>query len=107
MTTEEFLKIFDDLVERCRNLLCTKDQEYKRDNDKLWNFKQAALLEKCNPVRALRGMMTKHVINIYDYIDDLENGVYHTTKQWDEKIMDNINYLILLRALLVERKEEK
>jgi len=106
MTTEEFLKMFDDMVERCRNLLCTKDQEYKRDDDKLWNFKRASKFERCSPEKALRGMMTKHVVNIYDYVDDLEKGVEHTIEQWDEKIMDNINYLILHRALLVERKGE-
>ena len=106
MTTEEFLKMFDDFASLCRSLLCKKDQEYKRGEDKLWNFKRAAHLERCTPERALRSMMTKHIINIYDYIDDLEEGGDHSLDQWDEKIMDSVNYLFLLRALLKEREDK-
>lgn len=103
MTTEEFLKVFDETILKCRSLLIKKDVEYKRDDDKLHNFKLASKLEQCSPERALRGMLTKHVISVYDYINDIENGINNDIEKWDEKIFDTVNYLILLRALIIER----
>jgi len=103
MTPKDFFEMFDEYVKRCKDLMGGKSIEYSRNNDKLHNFKEAAKLERCTPEKALRGMLTKHVISIYDYIDDLENGNYHMLEEWDEKIIDNINYLVLLRGLLVDR----
>lgn len=53
----------------------------------------------------------KHIISILDMVDDLDH-IKPSVKdsiflaklpQWDEKIGDAINYLILLRALVEER----
>ena len=103
MKTKDFFDMFDGISRRCKELMGYKSAEYARNDDKLHNFKEAAKLEKCTPEKALRGMLTKHIISVYDFIDDLEHEKHHTMEQWDEKIIDSINYFILLRALLAER----
>ena len=102
MTNEKFQQIVGDITGRIKQTLRAKGEEYAR-GDRLSNFKRAASLERCSPERALRGMLTKHLISIYDMIDDLERGRPHPLRLWQEKITDAINYLILLEALLQER----
>jgi hypothetical protein len=99
---ETFFEETDKFYQICRNTLGAKDIEYARNGDKLHNFKHAGLLERTSPERALRGMLTKHIISIYDMIEDLEGGSHHTLEIWDEKLKDAINYLFLLRGLLIE-----
>lgn len=102
MTTDEFNNIFNDTIAASRNTLINKAHEYATE-DRLHNFKVAAEIEGCTPIQALGGMMAKHTVSVYDLI---RNGVESATlSMWDEKIGDSINYLILLRALVIEDKE--
>ena len=106
MNQETFNSVLDRRITLCREVLSGKSKEYARDEDKLHNFKRAALLENCTPEKALRGMFTKHIISVYDIIDDIEKGTIPTQHLLDEKIGDSINYLILLEALVNERHRE-
>ena len=47
-------------------------------------------------------MMVKHTVSIFDMV---ESGKPFDLALWDEKITDHINYLILIRAALVENAE--
>jgi len=104
MTPYDFKKMTDKIFTECDLLLNSKNKEYARNNDKLHNFKVAARTRGLTPESALGGMMLKHTISIYDYINDSDDGLFHPLSQWDEKIKDHINYLLLLRALIVERE---
>jgi hypothetical protein len=55
-------------------------------------------------LEACAGMMAKHTVSIYDMCGS-EEPFY--AEQWDEKITDHINYLILLRAIVYEMAEEE
>lgn len=103
MTTEDFEKVFEARVDLCRRVLIGKNTEYARGGDKLSNFKKAAGRLGSTPESALLGMETKHSISIVDMIQDLERGIHHPMSMWEEKIGDELNYLLLLRALLEER----
>ena len=104
MDSKEFNLLANGIFSECKAKLISKGQEYAKGKDRLSNFKRAAALEQVDPELALQGMMTKHVVSIYDYIDDLNDGIFAlTTDQLEEKIVDNINYLILLWALVNER----
>lgn len=59
-------------------------------------------MQGITPVGALSGMMCKHTVSIYDLINGYEEGRAIEPELWDEKIIDSINYLILLRAALYE-----
>ena len=103
MNNEDFEKVFNAQVIICKRLLIKKNEDYARGGDKLSNFKSAAGLQRCTPERALQGMMAKHQVSINDMITDLDNGYCASLDVWEEKINDALNYLFLLKALLVER----
>lgn len=101
------LKDFEDCCMRLEKIsnhvLLSKNEEYARNNDKLHNFKKAARFRNIEPEDALRGMKLKHSVSIDDMIDDIANGKVRALDIWEEKIIDEINYLKLLYALLRER----
>lgn len=105
MNTADFNKIIDSRIQKCLDVLCKKADEYATD-DRLHNFKVAAELQGCTPIRALSGMMCKHTVSVYDLINDFEEGKDIPLELWEEKIGDSINYLLLLTALIHEHKGE-
>lgn len=103
MNSEEFKNVLNDQINRILEVLAKKGDEYAT-HDQLHNFKICATLEGCNPKQALAGLMAKHTVSIYDMIG---TGNDFSIDAWDEKITDHINYLILLRALIVEEENER
>jgi hypothetical protein len=99
---EDFEKLVRQRQEFCRRVLEAKADEYAPGQDRLSNFKKAAALQGCSPEAALGGLMAKHVIALYDFIDRGEESLH----RWDEKITDSINYLHLLEALVLERARD-
>lgn len=98
MNHADFQKVFEDMVAHCEEVLGAKNKEYASDEDKLHNFKIAADLEGVTVPQACGGMMVKHIVSIYDMIGS--NKTF-TMDQWNEKIGDALNYLFLLKAILV------
>jgi len=105
METKDFNKIVNDRKIRISKILQAKATEYAKGGDRLSNFKEAALFMQCTPEKALLGFVTKHMIALRDFTNDLENGHCQSEEMWDEKLGDIINYMILLEALLAERFE--
>ena len=103
MNATRFNQVLADQIEKINEILGSKAGEYADDNDRLHNFKASASLQGITPMEALRGKMAKHTISIYDMIG---SGQTFPLEKWDEKITDHINYLILLRALVVEWDDE-
>jgi hypothetical protein len=103
MNDKEFETVVNSVFERCGGVLISKASEYAR-GDRLSNFKTAAALAKTTPEMALRGMLAKHIVSLWDLIDDTEKGFEVNKSLWDEKITDSVNYLILLSALVSETK---
>lgn len=98
MTTEKFDTVLNSVLNKCVKTLSNKAKEYSTE-DRLHNFKQSARLENITPIQALRGMMAKHTVSVYDMCN---SGKNYSKELWEEKICDSINYLILLRALIEE-----
>lgn len=107
MNNEMFNKVTEERIKMCVDVLCRKSKEYSTDSDKLHNFKVAAELQGCTPIRALGGMMCKHTVSIYDLINDFERGKNMSIDLWNEKIGDSINYLLLLNAMVIEHELDK
>jgi hypothetical protein len=97
-----FQRLFEERIQRCHAKLGEKSAEYA-DEDVLRNFKQAGHLERRTPRQALVGMMTKHVVSVYD----LQHREHVSEDMWDEKLTDTINYLLLLEACLAEEEMER
>ena len=102
MTNAGFDKIVNEQLDWCKSLLCRKGEEYDRDTgDRFHSFKVAAALQGETPMQALGGMLAKHTVSIYDLIGE-DN---HDLTIWDEKITDHINYLLLLKGLIMDELE--
>lgn len=102
MDNLRFGQILDEIIDKTNNVLAKKASEYADDVDRLRNFKQAAHLQGVTQEQALNGMMAKHIVSIFDMV---ASGEVYSEAQWDEKIGDAINYLVLLKAITVERAE--
>ena len=100
MYTEKdmYKEAIEEIFKKCQELLLTKHDEYASEQNPYHNFDVAGELTGDGPYKALAGMMVKHTVSIYDMI---ENPHIHSKEKWDEKIMDHINYLAILRAMVV------
>ncbi len=106
MNRKEFSKILNGRIRTCKNILEHKADVYAAGSDRLSNFKDAGRLLSCTPERALQGFMTKHIVALNDFIAQLDNNIVSPLAEWEEKIGDIINYLILLEALVKEKHPE-
>ena len=104
MNDAKFKEVINSQIDRCLDVLDKKSFEYAEDGDRLHNFKVAASLQECSVQQALSGMMAKHTISIYDLC---RSNSEVSKELWDEKITDSINYLLLLKASLVDAKKEQ
>lgn len=99
MTNADFNNVVNEQLDYCKSLLCKKGEEYDRDtNDRFHSFKVAAALQGETPMQALAGMLAKHTVSVYDLIREGS----HDLTIWDEKITDHINYLLLLKGLIMD-----
>lgn len=102
MTDEAFQKVVADTCKSINAVLHHKAKEYAR-GDRLSNFKKAAAAMSNTPEKACVAFWMKHVISLNDLVNDLEAGRMASMGMWDEKIGDAINYLVLLKGLVMER----
>ena len=105
MTLDDFDKLVKYVVnEKIKNTMYRKSVEYARDGDKLYNFKRAAEVSGKTPLECLQGMKLKHDVSILDMLyDETHDITSYSREKWEEKIGDDINYLILMLALLYEK----
>lgn len=99
MNNDVFTQILGDQIQECLDTLEVKADEYAKDDvDRLHNFRVAAKLEGVSMAQALGGMMAKHTVSVFDYIREPEGK---SIAAWEEKITDHINYLLLLKAVVI------
>ena len=103
MTSLEFEKHVDYCRIRIESTLMKKTREYRRGNNPFHNFDRAAKITGESSAKALKGMWMKHLVSIFDIIDDAESGKLPTEDQLAEKISDSINYQILLEGLIIRQ----
>ena len=105
MDTKKVNEIIEQQFILCKKILIDKAAEYATE-DRLHNFKVAAQIQECSPKRALAGMMAKHTISVYDMCKT-DDEYQYPMSLWEEKITDHINYLLLLKAIVIERENEQ
>lgn len=108
MKRDEFIKSTEDALEQLMKILNYKGREYSTIDNTFANFENAVGISMCNTREGvLWHYMLKHVVSIKDMVQELELGGQfsknYTEDYVNEKIGDNINYLLLLRAMLLER----
>uniref|UniRef100_A0AAU8AWC6 Uncharacterized protein n=1 Tax=Dulem virus 37 TaxID=3145755 RepID=A0AAU8AWC6_9CAUD len=103
MKLSEFDAITREQVERCLTVLAEKGKEYSLSDDRLDHFKDAAAEQETTPKQALWGMASKHFASLNGMCKSGQGDM----ERWLEKITDSINYLLLLRALVEEEKQNE
>lgn len=97
MKLDEFNSLVDELLERCKKTLKVKQDEYNLDVDRLAFFKSGKDLTGLSPERTLYMFMYKHIKSLADMV---KSEKAYPEELWQEKMLDNINYICLLYALL-------
>jgi|WetSurMetagenome_2_1015567.scaffolds.fasta_scaffold61010_3 hypothetical protein len=102
-------ELFDALIkvehQKSLDLLNAKAKEYAQSGgDRLINFKRCAAMREINPADALAGMLVKHFDSLLVMCKD---PLTHSIEKWDEKLVDVRNYTYLLKALIVDMRNEK
>lgn len=102
MNQKDFQKIVEKQLKRSADLLVVKGKEYDTNEcDRLKSFKVAGNLIGETQTEALAGMMAKHTVSVYDMCKSPNK---YNLDKWNEKITDSINYLLILRAMVVEER---
>lgn len=105
MNSSQFEKLVNEQFKFCYNLLFEKAKQYNIGTaDRLHAFKVAAEFQGITPKQALLGMLSKHLVSISDMV---KNDTEHSEDTWNEKISDSINYLLLLKAIIVESQQDE
>lgn len=108
MKYEDFNTIINDQVQFSLNLLTKKGEEYAEDavqgTDRLSHFKKHANLLNSTQEAAIFSMLCKHIVSLADMV--AHDNMY-PVEQWTEKISDSINYLLILKAAVIEDFQEE
>ena len=102
MTNEEFLQEVKKQFMKCEGVLEKRRDLHEREDDRLAQFKKAGMTQDSSAIEALGGMMVQQTTNLYYLID---RQYLRNEKLWDKTITHHINYLLLLKALLVEGRK--
>ena len=103
MKSEQFECIIEGQLAAIRDMIVVKAREYATE-DRLHNFRVASVIQDCTMEQALGAFLCKHTVSIYDMIN---SGEEYSMDKWNEKITDHIVYLLILKAIVTERHDEK
>lgn len=106
MKTETFDRIVQERATDIIRRLHNKGLEYASAQDRLHNFKRAAVLLKSTPMEALMGFKVKHTVSLEDILERAKNGILPSRSMWDEKLGDEIAYWVLADAVMQEMMDE-
>ena len=99
-----FDKIAEEQFEICRETLKIKEKSYAPGQDRLEQFKKLAEFRKKTEFEIAADLMQKHTTKIYDLLDGKIKNF--NLEEWTETIKDHINYLILAKAVLMDKLKE-
>lgn len=107
MTEKRFDEVVDEVCEQISNVLKVKAKEYRRNNNPFHNFDIGSQRSGLIREKVLDGFLLKHEISIADITNDLVEGKLTTKELLDEKFGDNIIYLIIKKASIIDKIENK
>jgi hypothetical protein len=100
-------KMLEKRLELIKQSLLVKAKEYVRNDDRIWNFNQAAIKSGKTREEALAGFRLKHEVSIDDIRNDIKGGNLPTKEVVQEKYGDVINYYILEEMSILHRIENE
>ena len=106
MTENRFEQIVDETLNQIKETLIQKGREYRRNNNPFHNFEEGSKRSGLIREKVLDGMLLKHEISIADMTNDLEKGILPKIETVEEKFGDNLIYLILKKASIIDKIEQ-
>lgn len=111
MRRSEFDQFVDDTFSKCSKVLKLKGEDYtptQPDADRLYQFYQMASMRSVSPVEAVEmAGLVKHISRMFLLLDNVRRGRVEPLEEWDKNLIDVINYVILLRAVVKEENERR
>ena len=105
MEIVKFNKILEDQLEMIKSVFSRKRPEYASDVEVFSNFeKSVGLSFTTSREKVAWEFAVKHFQSIKDLIETNEKGGVISDDLIHEKFTDAINYLILIKAMLLEKK---
>jgi len=106
MKNEDFDKMVDEVFDKCKAILVDRAKVYAKE-DRFHNFKRRqTILRADSPTVISLVDFTKHFQAFMDKLSDFpERHHYYSMDKYDENIIDMINYLLLMRGMIIEVKE--
>ena len=105
MTEQRFDEVVDIFLNSIRDTLLVKAKEYRREGNVFHNFDEGSKRSGLIREKVLDGFLLKHEISIADITNDLEKGILPKISTLYEKIGDNVIYLILKMASMIDKIE--
>lgn len=102
MDKKQFRTLIDKTHTALVNMTATKGEEYSRDDDQLANFKRQSAELDIDDTKILAIYLNKHLDAIKSFI---KNG-REFSEPIEGRIDDAILYLILLKALISDRRNQ-
>ena len=106
MTENRFEQIVDETLNQIKETLIQKGREYRRNNNPFHNFEEGSKRTGLIREKVLDGMLLKHEISIADMTNDLAKNILPKIETVEEKFGDNLIYLILKKASIIDKIEQ-
>jgi hypothetical protein len=107
MKAKEFDKLVNDTVDACKEILISKGGEYAHGDDRLDNFKRNAEQMGLTPEDVWMIYFRKHLDAITTAVKDIRMGKTRVVSEpLDGRFDDAINYLMLGKALFIDRRKK-
>lgn len=105
MNRKRFNEIVEEICNDVKTILIKKGQEYNTGNEDVFeNFRIAAIADKTTVEQSLWGMYMKHWVSVRKIVKDDQ---LPTKELLNEKILDSVAYMILLKGIIIEQIEEE
>lgn len=106
MNKKDFQALINTQFEQIISLTATKGEEYSQSIDQLANFKRQAAELSLSPEKVLMVYLNKHLDSIRGYVHSVNYGnPANLSEPISGRIDDAILYLLLLQAMVVERRD--
>jgi hypothetical protein len=107
MTEKRFNELIDQTLNQIRETLIVKGKEYRRNNNVFHNFDEGSKRSGLIREKVLDGFLLKHEISIADMTNDLVEGKLPKIETVEEKFGDNLIYLLIKKASIIDKIENK
>lgn len=107
MTGERFEEVVNVFLNSIQETLVVKGREYRRNGNVFHNFDEGSKRSGLIREKVLDGFLLKHEISISDITNDLIENKLPKISTLDEKFGDNIIYLIIKMASIIDRIEQE